>query len=303
MKFRICFALGLGILILLGCERNQTIVPGNKAPSYDEVPTIKVENYVNRLAIDLLGREPVDVEMADWVGRLRNGGLRSEVRLDLVRYLMESTDTIASEVSYQDAYFARLYEAMHVRFLEGAGNPEVYRRIGLINQAILKDSLNGNLVAVEARKVEREKFLDIVRSQAALQRGEITLMDMAASMIFNGLYDEINMNSINFIRASFNDLFFRFHTQDEFDRAFQIIEFSQPQQIFGQAASTKWEYVQVLTQSLECKEGMVRWAYQALLAREPRAAEVEEAMQGFVQTGAFQQIQWLILVTDEYAGF
>ncbi|MFK7969337.1 MAG: hypothetical protein AB8F95_03170, partial [Bacteroidia bacterium] len=122
-------------------------------------------------------------------------------------------------------------------------------------------------------------------------------------MLFNSVYDEINMNSINFIRASFNDLFFRFHTQDEFDRAFQIIEFSQPEVILGQSAGNKLEYIGVLTNSRECYEGMVRWAYQGLLAREPSAAETTKALEDFYLTKDYQKVQRDILLTDEYARF
>ena len=43
------------------CQKEVEIqINGNKTPKYDDVPTIHVENYINRLFIDLLGREPTD---------------------------------------------------------------------------------------------------------------------------------------------------------------------------------------------------------------------------------------------------
>jgi hypothetical protein len=48
---------------------------------------------------------------------------------------------------------------------------------------------------------------------------------------------------------------------------------------------------------------MIRWAYQALLAREPSAEEVSSLITHFFQDKNFQRIQQSILVSDEYARF
>ena len=63
------------ILVLLfftsSCKKDN-IIPDNNAPYYDEIPTLLLENYVNRAYIDLLGREPLDDEMINDVQFLRN---------------------------------------------------------------------------------------------------------------------------------------------------------------------------------------------------------------------------------------
>lgn len=279
------------------------IVPDNEAPDYSGVSTLKVQNYINRICIDILGREPVDVEMDAWVQELRDGELQKDARTTLVRRLMESTDSVAGDTSYKHAYYSRLYDQMKVRFLEGAGDGIIRQRRGLFAFAAEKDSLNGNWAGYHAARFEMNKLGNVLSSRVRLREGDITLFDMAGYMLFNSVYDEINMNSINFIRASFNDLFFRFHTQEEFDRAFEIIEFSQPQVMFGQSAGNKLEYIEVLTGTREAYEAMIRWAYQGLLARDPSAAEVSVSIEDFFQTNDFQKVQRDILVTDEYARF
>ena len=68
----------LGLISLQACEQNEDVlIPGNKQPDYSGVPTIKVENYVNRLFIDLLGREATDSERIRSVVSLRSGGVET----------------------------------------------------------------------------------------------------------------------------------------------------------------------------------------------------------------------------------
>ena len=55
-----------GILILLiaiSCQKETIHVPDNDAPIINNVPAIKIENYINRVFIDLIGREPFDAEI------------------------------------------------------------------------------------------------------------------------------------------------------------------------------------------------------------------------------------------------
>ena len=55
------------ILVVLffasACKKEDNIIPNNNVPYYGEIPTLLLENYVNRCYIDLLGREPLDDEM------------------------------------------------------------------------------------------------------------------------------------------------------------------------------------------------------------------------------------------------
>ena len=60
------FQLGMILISLLiaGCTKDEAqIFTDNDAPYYDKVPSVKVRNYVNRLFIDLLGREPLDAKI------------------------------------------------------------------------------------------------------------------------------------------------------------------------------------------------------------------------------------------------
>jgi hypothetical protein len=70
-------------------KKDATVVPNNKPKSYDDVSTVKVENYINRIYIDLLGREPLDAESIRDLELLRKGNLSINSRQ---RYYYEIND-------------------------------------------------------------------------------------------------------------------------------------------------------------------------------------------------------------------
>jgi hypothetical protein len=122
-------------------------------------------------------------------------------------------------------------------------------------------------------------------------------------MINNSVYDEINMNTFNFVNASFDNLFFRFPTQAEFYAGFNMIEFNQPQSLLGLSGQNKDEYVNILTNSREFYEGLIVWSYQVLLAREPSTSETNDLMIDLWMDHDLQKVQRAIMITDEYAHF
>ena len=68
------------IFLISSCKKEDNIIPNNNAPYYGEVPTLLLENYVNRCYIDLLGREPLDGEMIEDVQFLRGNEVTIESR-------------------------------------------------------------------------------------------------------------------------------------------------------------------------------------------------------------------------------
>ena len=111
------------------------------------------------------------------------------------------------------------------------------------------------------------------------------------------------MNSFNFIQASFDDLYQRFPTQAEFDVAYGVIENNQPGILFGTSAQDKASYVDALIWNTEWDEGMVRWQYRTMLARDPLDSEILESLNAFTPSVAVADIQRVVLISDEYAGF
>lgn len=296
--------LTLFLLCFGACKKDDvTVFEDNTIPDYDEVPTILVQNYVNRLFIDLIGREPVDLEMDAEVAFLEENDLSSASRAELVDKLMFDETFVEGDSSYNFAYYQRIYDGAKARMIDGASEGIILEDYTIAFNQAIADSMNGNFTAYEINKTRYERLQLIMDSKEDLRLGDITIDEMFRRLINNSIYDVINMNTFNFVNASFDDLFYRFPTQEEFDNAFQIIELNQAGNLFGQVAQNKAEYLTILTTTPEYFEGMIQWAYLSLLSREPSPNEVFNLIGQFQIDLNYPSVQKSILISDEYAGF
>lgn len=295
------FAL-LFIVAVSSCKKGE-LVPDNNAPYYDGVPLVKVQNYVNRLYIDLIGREPLDVEMTADVATLRAQSLSMESRDALITKLQTDTAFIQGDSSYFVAYYSRLYNLFKFRLLEGASDAEIDFYMGLSQNDVMADSIAGDSLGMQRAKLEVAKYKRVKAIPFELRSGVIDIRTAYARLLNNGVYDFINMNSFNFVRASFNDLFGRYPTQSEFDVSFAMVDANESHILFGQPGQNKGDYINILVNSYEFKEGLIRWAYKTFMARDATSSEVNDLIQDLNTTLDFPRMQKEILKTDEYANF
>lgn len=298
------FFLLIFILYFTACsKKEEKVVSGNVSKNYDDISTVKVENYINRIYIDLLGREPLNTEKARDVAFLRSGELNYDTRKILINRLMTDTTYVPGDSTYKKAYYQRIYELTKARLLESAEDGEFYQQIGNAQFALLSARLTGDSIGVYSAMEVINRCQNVVNSRREYQLGLISINEMYARMLNNPVYDVINMNTLNFVNASFDDLFFRFPVKDEFAIAYDIIETGKGGSLFGGFASNKPEYCQMLSKSREYYEGMIKWCYLTLIGRDPTTQESYNLMAEFYNTGNLQKVQTLILTTDEYAHF
>lgn len=300
------FQLGIVLISLLiaGCKKDEAqIFTDNDAPYYDKVPSVKVRNYVNRLFIDLLGREPLDAEMDQETATLQTDNVGKVSREALINKLMQDDTFRDGDTSYTLTYHKRLHDLAKIRFLEGIADEELRGQASINRSDAISDSLSGNMVGYEVNMGKYLKMVNILNSRSYYQTGQIDLYSVYASMVDNSIYDIINMNTFNFVNACFDDLFFRFPTNSEFQLGFAMVEDNAPGSLFGQSGQNRADFVRILTQSNECKLGVVIWVYNTLLARNPTSTEMELEMQKFGVDNDLKALQKRILVTNEYANF
>lgn len=300
------FAVYISIVGLFSACKTEQVnktYSGNNALLPGSVPTVKVENYVNRLFIDLLGRVPTQNEMNLEVARLKEGKLSKDARLDLIVRLQSSDTFVEGDSSYKKAYYQRIYDMVKARLCEGAADGEFTRYVGLAQFSLTIARLEGDSIGVFQALDQMERNGRIPRSRDEFRFGSITLNEMFARMLDNGVYDNINMNTFNFVNASFDNLFYRFPTKKEFETAYAIIETNKPGTLMGGVASNKREYCLLLCNSDEFYEGIIKWVFLNLLGREPRTEETAVLFENFKATNDFPSLQQKLLVTDEYANF
>ena len=98
-------------LFISSCKKESvdgSYIGDNDAPYYDRIATVLVQNYVNRIYIDLIGREPLDVEMEGDVAYLQETNLSWEARDSIITKVQEDTSFREGDSSYKAAYYNRL---------------------------------------------------------------------------------------------------------------------------------------------------------------------------------------------------
>ena len=184
----------LCVLLFSACKKDIVIIPNNNAPNYSEIPTILLENYVNRLYIDLIGREPLDNEMENDVQFLRDNDVTFESRDSLIFKLQFDTTYVPGDSSYKIAYFHRVYEMVKVRLIEGASNSHIQTVMNTRYNRYVNDSIGGNLIDAHENLIKYYRFKDIINSESEYYNNIIDIKEMHKRMINNPIYDNINMN-------------------------------------------------------------------------------------------------------------
>lgn len=303
MTKNLLLLISCNILLLSSCIKDDRFVPDNNAPNYYEVPTIKVKNYVNRMFIDLVGREPLDTEMDSLVNLLEANNLSHETREQIILNLQFDTITQTSGDSFKYLYFLRVYQLQKARFVEGLPDSEFSSQAGQRENAAYLDSLYGDMMSYQYNKHQAQLYRDVINSFPEYMNDSIDLSEMCLRMCYNGIYDQINMNSFNYINAVFDNTFYRFPTQDEFDACYNIVEHNEADIIFGLSGSSKYDFVNIAMHSSAFTDGTVSWIYKTFLARNPTQQELYTYSLYFDQYNEIHHIIREVLKTDEYANF
>ena len=292
------------ISLLSSCTTdNLNDIDDNDPISVTNISRLKIENYVNRLFIDLIGREPLKVELGPEVDTLKVRELSRDSRLDLINRLMQDTSFRIGERSYKAAFYLNLYNLAKVRCLEGVSDEEISYYMGLFLSDAMRDSMNGNWDDFYGKLNQIRKLQNVLQSQEDLYNGDISYNQIFQFMVDNHIYGIINMNTFNFIRAIYNELLFRLPTDQEYAVAFDIIEKSSPGQAFGNYCSNKTEFIHNLVESPAMHEGIVIWTFQIYLNRFPSSRELASILPEYLKHHDIREIIKQISVTDEYAGF
>ena len=187
--------------------------------------------------------------------------------------------------------------------IEGASAAQIGEQMGPLSFSIYVDSLNENYVGMTNGKQELKKYQDLLDAEWQFRDSLITIKEVYRRMMFNGIYDIINMNTFNFINASFDNLFFRFPTDYEFYTGYNMIETNTSGILLGQPGQNKSDYLNILVSSDEFYEGLIIFEYRNLLARFPETDETSRLIEDLVLTENLPLVQQEIMITDEYAHF
>lgn len=287
--------LTLVVVSFLSCKKDSivqnVIIEDNTAPPYNEVTTVQIQNYVNKIYIDLLGREPLDNELNSATSSLKSSSLSDDSREQLLTSLMNTEE-----------YYLRFYEIYQTSYLPGVTNDELDFTIYLFEVERDQAIQDGNTTFVQLLNLELDLMYALRNARGEYQNGEITINEFMVRIARNQFYEEINMGAENYVLACFENFLKRTPTDAELIASVSMVEGS-PAQIFFQDGNNQNDFVEIVMNTAEFYQGLSIDIYNQLLVREPSSQEMVDAIFIFDDTQDYQTVQRLVMKSDEYAGF
>ncbi|MFN5620845.1 MAG: hypothetical protein ACK478_06055 [Flavobacteriales bacterium] len=286
-----CFLL---ICMIASCKK-ETVFSDNPIPPNPTVSTLLVEQYVNRCFVDLLGRGATGEELAQFVSALESDNFSITSRKSFISNLQNGDD-------FKQQYLNKVYVDMKARYLDGLNEDEIQQEANFWLTQALQAQVLGDALAYNVLMQEHSKIMSLLNMALYWENTSIDYATNAKSMMFNSLYDDLNMGTFNFVHATFDQNFYRYPTDEEYNQLYAPIEYNGPGIFFQQNVTNKSEMLDIMVNSTEFKEGLVRWFYRSYFIREPDAEERTEGMAFWTTHNDFNGFIQHILSDDEYAG-
>lgn len=271
--------------MLFSCDQTE-IVSGNQAPPDGTVENAQVKDYVNRLYISLIGREPLGNEESDAISMLRDGD-----------YSITSRQNLIQEIQSLNLFNERLYEITRQDLLNGVDTAEVGSLIGtlLFIYQQSNDSTERELLLIEINRL-----FELAAIPSGMKNGTIGLREMHKRCLNNTFFDQLNMGSENFVVAAFQHFLFRYPTAQELEQAVRMVDGFQDV-LFFEIGESKDDFLEIFMNSRAYEEGVVRQLYLRHLLREPNPTESLQLSSTFSNSNDFKLVQRSILASDDYA--
>ena len=272
-------------------DHTNVIIDDNTAPPYSEVTTVQIQNYINKMYIDLIGREPLQQELEDDTNLLKNSNLSLESRIQLLNQLMSNP-----------LYYDRFFDVYSAAYLNGVGQQEILGQIYLYTLLQEQAEQVNNYALAQLYQLEIDKLNNLLTARDDYESEDITIIEYMQRICYNYFYDEINMGSENFVLSCFENFLKRFPTESERTAGITMVDgFSS--QLLLRDGNTKKDFIEIITTNLGFFEGLTIDIYQQLLARNPDSEEMNDATLELSENTNYQAIQQKVIVSTEYAGF
>lgn len=266
---------------------DSTLLGGNNPPPDSTIALIIKENYINRLYVSLLGREPIQIELNSGLIILNQANVSIASRKQLIQ-------TIITDPNYN----YRLYDIAAKELIGSVDTNEIMQEIALL-QFLLTDSTY--LPFFPQINYEIGRLTLLKNAPIELEAGVIKLIEVHKRLVNNSFYDEINMGTENFVVSSFQHFFNRYPSSNELQEATSIVDGLGGILFFKQGAS-KADYLQIIFSSNEYFEGQIYDLFQRYLFRPPTSVESSMLSEEYKASLNYLELQEAILTSNEYVG-
>lgn len=284
------------LLLFSSCKKyEEETVPGNYAPPDYTVDSaalkLTIENYVIRLYISTIGREPDSVEKSFGYNLLLDSNLSMNSRYQFL-------DSVFGNAEFKDKF----YERARIDLLQGTDTSEITGQILLIVYVVIPSIMNtADSIFIDYYQMEVDRLLEMREIPDSLHAGVISYKEVHRRCINNLFYDQLNMGSFNFVVSMFQHFLDRYPTTSEQVAGVNMVN-GNSAVLFLTAGQSKNDFMNIFFASDDYYEGQVLSLYRQYLFRTPTTVEMNNGTLLYMSTEDFIQLQKSILSKDEFIG-
>lgn len=276
------------VLIISSCTKIEDIIVGdNTLPPDYTIENTTIENYINKLYISTIGREPTEAEFTTDFNLLRNANLSQKSREIVIDGILNKSE-----------YSFNLFTLESANILNSVDTAMINERISSYQQFLLVTTnfLDSIYVANEL-----ERMLTFQNSLTAFYLGTTTITELYRAMANNIFFDEINMGTENFVVAMFQHFLSRYPTDSELESAKDMVD-DKNATLFFETGNGKNDFLDIFFTSNEYFTGQTNILFNRYLFRNPSSEESVNYSLDYINTGDYKSLQKRILSSDEFIG-
>lgn len=275
------------VLIISSCTKiDNVVVDGNVHPPDYTIENTTIENYINKLYISAIGREPTETEFTSDYSVFRESNLSNESR-----------EIVIDGILNKEEYNNNLFKLESEHLLLGLDTADINQNIFVLN--ILLSTANGIDSIYFAENLAR--MLKLQEVLPGLSNGSISTIEMHKRMVNNNFYDEINMGTENFVISMFQSFMQRYPTNSELDNGKLMVN-DNNSSVFFVPGNGKEDFINIFIGSDEYYSGQTNILFNRYLFRNPTSEESVNYSLDYINSQNYKLLQRRILSTNEFVG-
>jgi len=275
------------ILIISSCTKiDDVIVNDNILPPDYTIENTTIDNYINKLYISTIGREPTESEFTSDFSVLRESNLGQESR-----------EIVIDGILNKEEYNSNLFKLESEHLLLGLDTADINQNIHVLTVLLTTAHGLDSIYFVE----NLEKMLKLQEVLPGLGDGTISNMEMHKRMVNNNMYDEINMGTENFVISMFQSFFGRYPTTSELENGKLMVNDNNAS-VFFIPGNGKEDFINIFIESDEYYTGQTKILFNRYLFRDPNSEESVNYSLDYINSQNYKLLQRRILSTNEFIG-
>ena len=283
MRVSLCFF----VILTISCTKvEEVIVDGYTHPIDSTIENMIIENYVNKLYISTIGREPTTTEFDSDYGILRESNMNQESRENVINGILT-----------KDEYNNNLFKLESEHLLLALDTADINQNIHVLN-GLISTAEGLDLLYFEDAL---EKMLKLQEVLPGLSSGTISTFEMHKRMVNNNFYDEINMGIENFVVSMFQSFMQRYPTLSELENGKLMVN-NNNASVFFMPGNGKDDFINIFIESDEYFTGQTNILFNRYLFRDPTSEESVNYSLDYIYSKDYKLLQRKILSTNEFIG-